>query len=120
MVTATLRLAKKNFDHPDQRKEFGKARFEWVDVEDSTLARITLQPGWMWSKDVRPRAKTHSCPCLHIEYVISGCMEVLMDDGTRMQFRPGDFAVIPPGHDNWVVGDEPFCAVDFGGCHELR
>ena len=30
-----------------------------------------------------------------------------MDDGTEIEFGPGDVAIIDPGHDGWVVGDEP-------------
>jgi hypothetical protein len=48
----------------------------------------------------------------------SGRLMVVMDDGTETELQPGDAAVIPPGHDAWVVGDEPFVAVDFTGMRE--
>ena len=38
-----------------------------------------------------------------------------MDDGTEFEVRPGDVFDVPPGHDNWVVGDEPMTAVLWGG-----
>jgi hypothetical protein len=38
-----------------------------------------------------------------------------MDDGSEAEVRPGDVASIAPGHDAWVVGDEPFRSIDFGG-----
>jgi uncharacterized cupin superfamily protein len=41
-------------------------------------------------------------------------MHVAMDDGTEVEVGPGDVARIEPGHDAWVVGDEPCVAVDFG------
>jgi len=31
------------------------------------------------------------------------------------EFGPGDIGYIPPGHNAWVVGDEPFVGVDFTG-----
>jgi 3',5'-cyclic AMP phosphodiesterase CpdA len=36
-----------------------------------------------------------------------------MDDGTEFESGPGDASVIPPGHDAWVVGDEPYISIDF-------
>jgi len=38
-----------------------------------------------------------------------------MDDGTEEEFGPGDAAVIPPGHNAWVVGNEPVVRIDFTG-----
>ena len=38
-----------------------------------------------------------------------------MDDGTEFEVRPGDVFDVPPGHDNWVIGDEPLTAVIWGG-----
>jgi hypothetical protein len=42
-------------------------------------------------------------------------MAVRMDDGSQAEFGPGDVGVIPPGHDAWVVGNEPFVGIDFQG-----
>jgi uncharacterized cupin superfamily protein len=42
-------------------------------------------------------------------------MKVVMDDGEEMEFGPGDFAVMPSGHDAWVVGDEPCVVIDWQG-----
>jgi class 3 adenylate cyclase len=36
-----------------------------------------------------------------------------MGDGTELEIGPGDVFEIPPGHDAWVVGDEPWISVDF-------
>lgn len=38
-----------------------------------------------------------------------------MDDGEEGEFGPGDFSIIPPGHDAWVVGDEPYVYIDWQG-----
>ena len=60
-------------------------------------------------------AGTDSCQVTHLLYCLSGRMKVVMDDGTEGEMGPGDMAAIEPGHDAWVVGDEPCVAVDFGG-----
>jgi mannose-6-phosphate isomerase-like protein (cupin superfamily) len=42
-------------------------------------------------------------------------MKVRMDDGTEEEFGPGDVSIIPPGHDGWVVGNEPVVVIDITG-----
>ena len=118
MVTTTSKLVKKNLGTPDAVKEMPKTRIEWFDLEDRSLARITLQPGWTWSKDVRPLANTESCQCTHVQYVISGRLRIVMDDGDTLDVGPGDFVTIPAGHDASVIGNEPFCAIDLTGLKE--
>ncbi len=78
-----------------------------------TVSRLTLQPGWRWSNDVRPLAETDSCMVHHKGVTLSGRLHVVMDDGTELELGPDDVSDIPPGHDAWVVGDEPWVGVDF-------
>ena len=111
---ATLAATRKNAQSPDETRTFPNGRVDFVHLEGRTLARITLQPGWKWSNDVRPLEGTASCQSAHLQYVVSGRLSVRMDDGTRLELSPGDFCHVPPGHDAWVVGNEPFVAVDFG------
>jgi mannose-6-phosphate isomerase-like protein (cupin superfamily) len=113
MTTETLTLTKKCFASPDVYRKSNRGQVELATVEDVTLARITLQPGWKWSETIRPKVQTEQCPMHHTQCVISGRLKVVMDDGAQMEVGPGDFASIPPGHDAWVVGDEPFVCIDF-------
>jgi hypothetical protein len=39
-------------------------------------------------------------------------------DRTEQEFSPGQAMYIPPGHDAWVVGNEPFVGVDLTGMKE--
>jgi mannose-6-phosphate isomerase-like protein (cupin superfamily) len=81
-------------------------------VTDFKVARLLLQPGWKWSEHVKPLAQTDSCQVRHTGYVVSGQMKVVMDDRSEADLGPGDAYVIEPGHDAWIVGDEPFVGVD--------
>jgi quercetin dioxygenase-like cupin family protein len=65
-------------------------------------------------KCVKPLVNTNSFQAPPIQYMISGRMKVVMDDG-KEEFGPGDALVVPPGHNAWVVGNEPVVAVDFTG-----
>ncbi|MBI5914547.1 MAG: cupin domain-containing protein [Bacteroidetes bacterium] len=102
----------KSLNSPDQATSLEKGKMETVTVAGATLHRITFQPGWKWSDHMKPTAKTESCQKRHLMYIVSGRLKVLMDDGTQVELSPGDFTVIEPGHDGWVVGDEPAVALE--------
>src|SRR5204862_419904 len=78
-----------------------------------TAARMTFEPGWKWSDCVKPVAGTDTCQLRHIGVVGSGRLTVRHDDGTEVELGAGDAYVIEPGHDAWVVGDEPFVGYEF-------
>jgi hypothetical protein len=112
-------MQSRNLDkNPDERRKFTNGRVELANLGDAAIGRITLEPGWKWSKDVKPIANTNSCQLPHTQYVISGRLRVRMDDGTEQECGPGEALYVPPGHDAWVVGNEPFVAVDFTGMKE--
>ena len=93
----------------------GKGRLEVVDTDSGPVGRAVFEPGWKWSDHVKPIAGTDSCQAPHMGFLISGRMTVVMDDGTKADFVAGDVMVAPPGHDAWVVGDEPCVIVDWAG-----
>ncbi len=111
------RMVRMNLDSPEETRPFedGKGKLDLVNVDAGPVGRATFEPGWKWSKHVKPIAQTESCQAPHLAYYISGRMMVVMDDGEEAEFGQGDFAVIPPGHDAWVVGDEPCVAIDWQG-----
>ena len=106
---------KKNLSKPDETREFPLGRVELATVNRVTFGRATLQPGWRWSNSVKPIVKTASCEAPHLQYHISGRLGVAMDDGSKMEFGPGDVSWLPPGHDAWVVGTEPVVVIDISG-----
>ncbi|MGP3977507.1 cupin domain-containing protein [Streptomyces sp. 8N114] len=109
-------IVRKSFDSPEEVRPFegGTGQLEVVDL-DGELGRATFQPGWQWSKHVKPIAQTESCQAAHAAYVISGRMKVVMDDGEEAEIGPGDVLDIPPGHDAWVIGQEPCVMIDWRG-----
>src|SRR6266496_668078 len=78
-----------------------------------TLMRGRFEPGWRWSNDIKPMAGTDSCQTRHLGYLLSGTMQVRMDDGTEQTIRAGDMFDLPAGHDAWVMGDEACDVLDF-------
>ena len=102
---------------PEETRKFedGKGILELVNLNDRPVGRATFEPGWQWSKHVKPIAGTDSCQAPHLGYCVSGRMHVVMDDGQEMDVGPGDFSIIPPGHDAFIVGDEPCVMIDWQG-----
>jgi mannose-6-phosphate isomerase-like protein (cupin superfamily) len=109
---ASERFQRKSLDQPDETRTFENGKAEVVTLGDFSASRLVFEPGWRWSENVKPIAGTDSCQVFHTGYHVSGRLHVRMDDGTEEEVGPGDAYVIPPGHDAWVVGEEPVVSVD--------
>ena len=108
-------IESQNMGQPHESRPFqAHGHMDVVTLGDFTLGKGTFEPGWRWSEDVKPIAGTDSCQVRHTGFVVSGSMTVRMDDGTEATAKPGDVLVIEPGHDAWVVGDEPCVMLDTG------
>lgn len=113
------RVERKSFDAPDEvRPMADKGRVEIVTLAGGIVGKAIFEPGWRWSEHVKPIAGTDSCQAAHLGYVVSGHQKIRMDDGSELEFGPGDVVAIPPGHDGWVVGDEPCVVIDFAGMEQ--
>jgi quercetin dioxygenase-like cupin family protein len=108
-------LALIDFDDPAETRTFDKGRFELYRVGPSVIGRATYEPGWRWSEHVGPGLGQSSCPVEHVGLVLSGRAAVKMDDGREVVMEPGQFFYVPPGHDSWVVGDEPYVSLHILG-----
>jgi quercetin dioxygenase-like cupin family protein len=112
---ANLDVMLKRFEQPDEVRTFEKGKFEIVRIGGMTIGRATYEPGWKWSLHVGPAIGASSCPVEHVGIVVSGRATAAMDNGTIFEMRPGDLFHIAPGHDSWVVGDEPYVSLHFLG-----
>src|SRR3982751_4844301 len=104
-----------SFGKPDETREFNNGKAEILNIDDTPIGRPVLQPGWRWSNDVKPLAKTDSCEAPHFQYHVSGQLGIRMDDGSEFVAGPGDVTSLPSGHDAWVIGNEPVVVVDWYG-----
>jgi hypothetical protein len=105
----------RSFANADEVREFPNGRAEIIKIAGGEVGRLVFDPGWRWSTDVKPIAKTDSCIAPHFQYHVSGRLAIRMDDGTELIAGPGDVTSLPSGHDAWVVGDEPVVTVDWFG-----
>jgi class 3 adenylate cyclase len=108
-----MRLQRRRFTEATDVRTSPLGRIEVVELDDTVVGRMRYEPGWRWSVDIRPIAGTETCQYHHLGVTMSGRLRVQMPDGAELEIGPGEVFEIPPGHDAWVVGDEPWVSVDF-------
>ena len=113
-----LDVVLKRFDQPDEVRRFPKGTFELVRIGDVVIGRATYEPGWKWSVDVGRALGRTSCDVEHVGVVLTGSATAAMDDGRVITMTAGDVFYIPPGHDSWVVGNEPYVSLHLLGAAE--
>jgi len=106
-----MKAVLKSLDAPEHKPAFPRSRADVVTVDGHSIMRLELEEGWRWSNDWRPVLKTPSCQVQHDGVILSGTLHFEMDDGTTFDCTPGTVYVVPPGHDAWVVGNEPVRAI---------
>ena len=105
----------KKFEKPDEARTFEKGKLELVTIGGVTVGRASYEPGWKWSEHVRPISGTELCEVEHVGLALKGRCAVRMRDGNEIVLKPGDLFHVKPGHDSWVVGNEPYVSIHFLG-----
>jgi hypothetical protein len=115
-MKATLaKTEHKEFSKADEVRIFPHGKIELLNIGGGTVGRMTLEPGWRWSNDVKPIAGTKWCEAPHFQHIVSGRLQVRMEDGTEFELGPGSVSCLPSGHDAWVLGNDPVIGVDWFG-----
>lgn len=106
----------RNLDDPERARPLGRGRGVVVDLGGGVaIGRAVFEPGWRWSVDIKPIVGTQSCQVHHLQLVLSGRLGLRMDSGEEVELGPNEVVDLPPGHDAWVVGEEPLVIVEMSG-----
>lgn len=105
----------KSHREPDETVRFEHGSVELMSVGPLTIGYEVLQPGWRWSTHVKPIVRTERCEFHHVAFVLAGRLALETRDGELREVGAGDVYDVAPGHDAWVVGDEPLVEIDFQG-----
>jgi class 3 adenylate cyclase len=108
-------MQRKSLDLPDETRTIPHGKTDIWNLGDFVVGRITFEPGWQWSKDVKPIAGTEWCEYHHLGLMVEGTLHYITAEGLEMEVGPGMVYEILPGHDAWVVGDVPVVQFDFAG-----
>jgi class 3 adenylate cyclase len=109
------RIQVRSFGEPDETTTPPLGESAIVRIGELTVERGVLQPGWSWREHVKPIVRTEWCQFHHRGIVLSGRLGIRMDDGEAVIIGPDCVFDIPPGHNGWVVGDEPVVTIDWAG-----
>ena len=94
-------------------REVGGVRIDVVKAGASRVKRMIYPPGFRWSKDMKATVGTELCMHAHVGFLAQGQIHVEYADGCVLEFAAPQVVAIEPGHDGWVVGQEPAVMIEF-------
>jgi quercetin dioxygenase-like cupin family protein len=110
-----MKLEIRRFEDPTETRTFDKGALKLLAIGGTSIGKASYEPGWKWSEHVGQLVGAEICEVEHVGMVLSGRAAVKMADGTELVMEAGDVFAIPPGHDSWVVGDEPYVSLHLLG-----
>ena len=110
-------IRRRNLGSPDEEQEYPFGRSEEVHLGEYVVGRSRADPGWRWRTAVQPIVGGDWCQVHHMGVVLTGRMRIQLPDGSEHDFGPDDVYDIPPGHDAWVLGEEPAVTIEWVGVH---
>ena len=96
-----------------QYREIGGVEIDVVRAGAGRVKRVVYQPGFRWSTDMKALVGTELCMHAHVGFLVRGEIHIEYADGCTLEFKAPQAVVIEPGHDGWVVGDEPVVLIEF-------
>jgi hypothetical protein len=95
------------------RRKVGKVQLEVGRAGAARVKRMIYPVGFRWSVDMKPVVGTDLCMHAHVGFLARGRFQVQYADGCRVLCKAPQIVTIDPGHDGWVVGDEPAVLIEF-------
>jgi class 3 adenylate cyclase len=105
----------RNWDEPDETVEFGNATEQLISIGGLTVSRTVQPVGWSWREHFQPLVGGDWCQAHHVGVTLEGRQGIRLQDGTEIEYGPGDLYEIPPGHDGWTIGNEPCVMIEWSG-----
>jgi hypothetical protein len=95
------------------RRTIGHVALEVGRAGAARVKRMIYPPGFRWSVDMKPVVGTDLCMHAHVGFLARGRLHVEYADGCRLEAKAPQIIAIDPGHDGWVVGNEPVVLIEF-------
>lgn len=94
-------------------RQVGGLQLDIVRTGAARVKRIVYPPGFRWSTHMKPIVNTDFCMHAHVGFLARGQLKVEYADGCVLEFTAPQMIAVEPGHDGWVVGDEPAVLIEF-------
>jgi len=95
------------------RREVGGVKLEVVRAGAARVKRMIYPAGFRWSSDMKPLVKTPLCMHAHVGFLARGSIHIGFPDGCVREYAAPAVIAVEPGHDGWVVGNEPAIVIEF-------
>jgi hypothetical protein len=96
-----------------ERRDTGGVQVDIARAGEGRVRRLIYPPGFRWSTHVKPLVGTPLCMHAHVGFLARGRIGIQFADGCVAEFTAPQAVVIEPGHDGWIVGDEPAVLIEF-------
>jgi hypothetical protein len=96
-----------------EHREVGTVQLDIAKAGAARIKRTIYPPGFRWSTHIKPIVGTDYCMHAHAGFLARGQIHMEFSDGCIVEFKAPQVVVIEPGHDGWVVGDEPAVLIEF-------
>jgi hypothetical protein len=99
------------------RRDVGHVTLDVGRAGAARVKRMIYPVGFRWSKDMKPAVGTDLCMHAHVGFLAHGEIHIEYADGCVIEHKAPQIVSIEPGHDGWVVGNEPvvIIEIDFEG-----
>ncbi len=108
-IADTLMAPMKGAEH----REVGGVQLDTVAAGNCRVKRAVYPAGFRWSTNMKPLVGTDLCMHAHVGFLARGEIHMEFGDGCVLEYRAPQVISIEPGHDGWVVGDEPAVVIEF-------
>jgi hypothetical protein len=96
-----------------ERRNIGHVQLEVGRAGAARVKRMIYPPGFRWSRDMKPAVGTDLCMHAHVGFLARGEIHIEYADGCVVEHKAPQIVAIDPGHDGWVVGNEPVVLIEF-------
>ena len=96
-----------------ERRDVGGVKLEVVRAGAARVKRMIYPKGFCWSTDMKPLVHTDQCMHAHVGFLARGSIHIGFPDGCVREYSAPAVIAVEPGHDGWVVGNEPAVVIEF-------
>jgi hypothetical protein len=96
-----------------ERRDVGGVKLEVVRAGAARVKRMIYPVGFRWSADMKPLVHTDQCMHAHVGFLARGSIHIGFPDGCVREYAAPAVIAVEPGHDGWVVGNEPAIVIEF-------
>ena len=95
------------------KRNIGHVQLEVGRAGGARVKRMIYPPGFHWAVDMKPNVGTDLCMHAHVGFLARGEIHIEYADGCIVEHKAPQIVAIEPGHDGWVVGEEPVILIEF-------